>query len=96
MKIVWSPLAIERVTEIAQYITQDNPAASQKWVETIFLKVEQLQSSPASGRIVPEISREDIREIILGNYRIVYRTDPKKISILTIRHGRQILPVDEI
>ncbi len=96
MKIIWSPLAIERVTEIAQYIAQDNPTASQQWVETIFLKVDQLQSSPASGRIVPEISRKEIREIIFGNYRIVYRTEPKNISILTVRHGRQILPVDEI
>ncbi|HMK56606.1 MAG TPA: type II toxin-antitoxin system RelE/ParE family toxin [Dissulfurispiraceae bacterium] len=96
MKIIWSPLAIERVTEIAQYIAQDNPAASQKWVEAIFSKVEQLQSSPASGRIVPEVNRKEIREIIFGNYRIVYRTDPKNISILTVRHGKQILPVDEI
>jgi len=96
MKIIWSPLAIERVTEIAQYIARDNPTAAQKWIETIFSKVELLQSSPASGRIVPEVNRKEIREIIFGNYRIVYRTDPKNISIFTVRHGRQILPVDEI
>lgn len=96
MKIIWSPLAIERITEIARYIAQDNPAAAQNWVETIFAKVEQVQSAPASGRIVPEVNRKEIREIILGNYRIVYRAEPKNISILTVRHGRQILPVDEI
>lgn len=96
MKIIWSPLAIERITEIARYIAQDNPAAAQNWVETIFAKVEQVQSAPASGRIVPEVNRKEIREIIFGNYRIVYRAEPKNISILTVRHGRQILPVDEI
>lgn len=96
MKIIWSPLAIERVTEIARYIAQDNPTASRKWVEMLFSKVEQLQSCPASGRMVPEVSRNGIRELIFGNYRIIYRTDPKIISILTIRHGRQILPTEEI
>lgn len=96
MKIVWSPLVIERVTEIARYIAQDSPAASRKWVETIFSKVEQLQSSPSSGRIVPEINRKDILELIFGNYRIIYRTDKKTISILSVRHGKQILPTDEI
>ncbi|MFA7348964.1 MAG: type II toxin-antitoxin system RelE/ParE family toxin [Desulfurivibrionaceae bacterium] len=46
--------------------------------------------------MVPEVNRKEIREIIFGNYRIVYRTGPENISILTIRHGRHILPVDEI
>ncbi|MBU4176778.1 MAG: type II toxin-antitoxin system RelE/ParE family toxin [Desulfurivibrionaceae bacterium] len=96
MKIIWSPLAIERVTEIARYIAQDNPTAAQKWVEGIFAKIEQVQAAPASGRIVSEVNRKEIREIILGNYRIVYRTGLENISILTVRHGRQILPVDEI
>ncbi len=52
MKIIWSPLAIERISEIAQYIAKDNPSAAKKWVETILSKVEHLQSLPASGRIV--------------------------------------------
>ena len=96
MKIIWSPLAIERITEIARYIAEDNLAAAQKWVEAIFVKVEQVRAAPASGRIVPEVNRKEIREIIFGNYRIVYRMEPENISILTVRHGRQILPVDEI
>ena len=49
-----------------------------------------------SGRIVPEIHREDIRELIYGNYRIIYRLETKKVAILTVRHGKQILPIDEI
>ena len=96
MKIIWSPLAIDRVTEISEYIARDNPSAAAKWVETIFDKVQILESSPESCRIVPEIQREDIRELINGNFRIIYRVEKEKISILTVRHGRQILSVDEI
>jgi len=96
MKTVWSPLAVDRAAEIAEYISLDNPTAAQGWVETVFEKVDVLNSSPESGRIVPEIERKEIREIIFGNYRIIYRVESNSVSILTIRHGKQILPVDEI
>ncbi len=89
MKIIWSPLAIDRAAEIAGYISLDNPAAANKWIEKIFEKVEVLSTSP-------EINSKEIRELIFGNYRIIYRLEKPHISILTIRHDKQILPVDEI
>jgi len=96
MKVVWSPLAIDRAAEIAKYIAQDNIIAAENWVDTVFAKVEQLKSYPESGRIVPEINSLKIKELIYGNYRIIYRIEEKQVSILTIRHGKQILPTDEI
>lgn len=96
MKIVWSPLAVDRASEIADYIAQDKPSAAVNWIDTVFAKVEQLKSSPEIGRIVPEIRNKPFREIIYGNYRIIYRIEKKQISVLTIRHGKQILPVQEI
>ncbi len=96
MKIIWSPLAVERTAEIAEYITIDNPSAAIAWVGKIFEKVDLLKLSPQLGREVPEISRKEIREIIFGNYRIIYRIEKTKISILTVRYGQQILPIDEI
>jgi len=96
MKIIWSPLAIERVSEIAEYIAEDNISASINWINDIFEKIEQLNEFPESGRIIPELNRNNIRDLIFGNYRIVYRIGTKQMSILTIRHMKQILPVDEI
>ena len=96
MNIIWSPLALDRVSEIAGYIAQDKPSAAEKWVKAIFSKVEQLEVSPELGRIVPEIGNSQFRELIYYNYRIIYRIEKTQISILTVRHGRQILPIDEI
>lgn len=96
MKIVWSPLAVERASEIAEYIAQDKPAAAVKWTNVVFSKVERLSSSPEIVRVVPEIKDDHFRELIYGNYRIIYRIEKKQISILTIRHGRQILPIEDI
>jgi len=96
MKIVWSPLAVERASEIAEYIALDKPSAADKWINAVFSKVGQLASSPEIGRIVPEIKNDRFRELIYGNYRIIYRIERKQISILTIRHGKQILPMEDI
>ncbi|MCX5883887.1 MAG: type II toxin-antitoxin system RelE/ParE family toxin, partial [Deltaproteobacteria bacterium] len=87
MNIVWSPLAVDRASEIAGYIAQDKPSAAEKWIKTIFSKVEQLKSDPEIGRIVPEIRNNQFRELIYGNYRVIYRIEAEQISILTIRHG---------
>ncbi|MBA4417668.1 MAG: plasmid stabilization protein [Syntrophus sp. (in: bacteria)] len=96
MKIIWSPLAIDRLSEIATYIAQENPTAAEKWVDTVFRKVEDLQNFPESGMVIPETENKTIRELIYGNYRLIYRLEEKRISVLTVRHGKQVLPVDEI
>jgi len=96
MKIVWSPLAVARASEIVDYIAQDKPMAAEKWIAAVFSKVQQLRSNPEIERIVHEISDLQFRELIYGNYRIICHIEAKRISILTIRHGKQILPIDEI
>lgn len=96
MKIIWSPLAIDRASEIAEYIAVGKPSAADKWINSLFLKVKHMESSPKSGRVVPEIRNDQFRELIYGNYRIIYRVEKKHVSILTIRYGKQILPIYEI
>ena len=39
---------------------------------------------------------ENFREVIFGNYRVIYRVEENQISVLTVRHGKQVLPVEEI
>ncbi len=96
MKIIWSPLALERTGEIVAYIARDNPTAAEKWVEDVFTKVGKLTEFPESGRQLPETRRTNLREIVFGNYRIIYRLREEKIVILTVRYFRQILPAGDI
>lgn len=96
MKIQWSPLALERIEEIGKYIANDNLQAAMLWTEAVFDRVGQLKRFPKSGRMVPEVESPVIREIIYGNYRIIYRIEPKVIRIQTVRHLRQILPDGDI
>jgi plasmid stabilization system protein ParE len=91
MIIIWSPLAPERITEIAFYIAEDKPGASKKWVESVFESVEKLTTYPKLGRIVPEINKDNFREILHGDYRIIYSISGNSIEILTVRDVMQLL-----
>ena len=62
------------------------------WVEKLLLAVEQAADMPFSGRIVPEYRRQELREVIRGNYRIVYRIGDKRIDVLTVFEGHRRFP----
>jgi Plasmid stabilization system protein len=96
MKIVWSPLALERVNEIADYIAENSVEAARVWLMDIFGAVDRLKEFPESGRTVPEVKRPNIRELIFKNYRVIYRIGRKQVAILTVRHSKQRLPLKEI
>ena len=95
MKIIWSPLALERIEEIALYIAEDKPGAAIDWVEGVFDAVERLADFPESGRIVPELGARRIREVVFGAYRIVYSVKDQ-IDILTVRRSNQLLRTSEL
>ena len=94
MKIVWFPLALDRVEDTARYIAEDNPDAAAGWVDDLFATVERLADFPKSGRMVPEVRSPRIRELIFGTYRVIYSVKDQ-IDILTVRRGSQLLRMSE-
>jgi len=88
VKLVWARRAVARAREIAAYIAADRTAAA-KWVDDVFAAVASLKAHPRRGRKVPELNRPEIRELLHGSYRIIYRQDPRRVVVLTIRHGRR-------
>ncbi len=96
MKIIWSPRSKSQLIEFAEYIASDKPEAAHRWLENVFKEVEKLKVFPKSGRKVPELNQDKIREIIFGNYRIIYKIEVEEIIIVSVRHGRQLLDTNEI
>lgn len=91
MTVFWSNLALERVYEIAEYLARSHPARGAAWVEKVFEAVERLEVFPNSGRIVPEIQRADVREIVYQRWRIIYKVKQHRVEVLTIRPSHQPL-----
>jgi plasmid stabilization system protein ParE len=70
--IVWSRLAREDLRHIHQYIAHDSPRYATRVIQDIVGKVEGLKELPRLGRVVPEIGEENIRELGMYSYRIMY------------------------
>lgn len=90
MRIVWSPTARNKIKDILEYISEDNPDAALKLIDDFETKVNKLNGNPESGRIFPETNNASIRELVVHeNYGIIYEIKPEVIKILTVRHFRQ-------
>ena len=96
MKIFWTKEALIRLQEIEEYIARDNPVAAIDYVDKLISVAEKIVDYPEKGRIVPELSLENIRELLFKNYRVVYLVKRNSVDILTIFEGHQLLKKEEI
>ena len=90
-EIKWTEQALDDAESIASYIARDSFFYAQAHAQRIFETVKRLEHFPESGRIVPEINKSEIREIILGNYRIIYRYRNNIVEIITVYHASRLL-----
>jgi toxin ParE1/3/4 len=86
VRVVWSPLADRQVDDAVEYIAHDDAIAALTWLEHRLERVKALSRFPDGGRMVPETQREDIREILVSPYRVMYRRGDERVEIVTIRH----------
>jgi toxin ParE1/3/4 len=93
--IVVTESALTDLEDIEDYISQDSPAIARKFISRIFDKIDQLGTYPESGKPVPEIRNDAIRELLLNKYRIIYYIAPdNKINIIRVVHGTRLLDID--
>jgi plasmid stabilization system protein ParE len=83
-ELTWSPRSVADLEEIRTFIEADSPAWADLTVRRVVAAVERLQQFPDSGRMVPERHSPDLREVISGNFRIVYRRRTTTVEIATV------------
>ena len=87
VKVIWTESAIQDLNDIGDYITQDSERYAALTVERLFNSVDILEEHPNLGKMVPEFENELIRELIRGNYRIVYHIiNDLRIDIVTVHN----------
>jgi toxin ParE1/3/4 len=88
---------MERAYEAAAYIAGDKPEAALRWLNGLFDVTDRLESFPESGRVVPEIGLPEFREVVYRRaYRVIYRIEKTRVSILTVRNFAQLLDTSEL
>ena len=91
VNIIWADVAVEDLQHIFQFIAIDSPKYAQQQVDRIINRVDQLEQFPQSGRVVPEFNNPQIRELIEGQYRIVYQIDQLDVLIARVHHAARPL-----
>lgn len=88
----WTLKAQAALDSIYDYIYQEAPYYAERIVQQIIESVDRLDTFSLSGRVVPEAERDDIREVIFQNYRVIYWVMNKdRIDILTVLHSSRDL-----
>jgi plasmid stabilization system protein ParE len=75
------------VEAVCRDIARDAPRYAELFARRVFQTTDRLVAFPRLGRVVPEIGRDDIREVIVQSYRIIYRLFPEEVELLTVHHG---------
>ena len=97
MKLVWTSVAKRDIQAIYDYISRDSVFYASGYTDKLVNSVERLKEFPYSGRVVPEIGDANVREVIYGNYRLMYHVDEAAgtVSITQISHGAQKFKIHE-
>ncbi len=91
VEVRWTLQASQDLDSIVEFIAKDSSQYARLFVVDVFQAADRIAEFPTSGRTVPELNDPVIREIILGNYRIVYRLKENRVELLTVYHGARLL-----
>ena len=90
----WTIMARERLNTIVEYITRNNPDAAREWAIKLVTRVDALEEFPEMGRVVPEAGRKEIRELIEGDYPIIYRITGKTQQSNMTKKSPPVMKID--
>jgi len=95
VKVFWTDAALGQLESIRDYFARTSPEYAQKLVERLVNRSEKVADFPRSGRMVPEYEIDEVRQVIEGQYRIIYLIKEDQIEILALIHtSRKGLPQD--
>jgi addiction module RelE/StbE family toxin len=87
--VTWSVPARNDLRQVHDYIAKDSKYYARRVVQEIIAKTEKLIEHPKIGRIVPEVSDPNVRELIVYSYRLVYAISANNIEILAVVHAKR-------
>jgi toxin ParE1/3/4 len=95
VKVFWTDAALGQLESIRDYFARTSPEYAQKLVERLVNRSEKVADFPRSGRMAPEYEIDEVRQVIEGQYRIIYLIKEDQIEILALIHtSRKGLPQD--
>lgn len=92
VQIKWLNSSKQDLLDIYSYISLDSKKYAKLQVIKIQNKVKLIKKNILIGKVVVELNRPEIRELIEGNYRVIYRVVSNKlVHIILIHHSSRDL-----
>ena len=91
-RVAWTSIAGTDLEEAWEYIAHDSLMYAATFVQRIREVARSLDDMAERGRVVPELGAPDVRELIVGNYRLVYQVTPTTVYVLRVIHGARQMP----
>jgi plasmid stabilization system protein ParE len=91
--VFWTKSATADLDQLETYIAADSEYHARRFVERVERAVGRLALFPESGRMVPDTKNDRRREIMIGNYRVLYRIQGEQVWVLGVRHDARKLPI---
>lgn len=91
VKVVWTDLAIKDLTSIHENISKDSKFYADRFVKKHINRADQLENHPQPKRIAPKFGKEAIRELIEGNYRIIFQIKVNYAGVVRVHNWAQLL-----
>lgn len=87
----WTAQARADVEALSDYYRTVAASYAEAFEEQLFEATRRLEAFPRSGRMIPEMGEEQLREVLYRNYRIMYYVDEagEDIEILSVLHSAQ-------
>jgi len=92
-QVKWTPQAADDLEAICLFIARDSEQLAAIFADRVLRATDRLARYPRLGRVVPELGIDNIREIIVGSYRVIYRAQQDAVQLLTLHHGARTLDV---
>ena len=89
--VIWTDPAIDDLRSIRDFIESRSPGAARRFCTELYESTTRLRLSPRSGQVVPEFNLEHVREIIFGDYRILYEVAEGACYVMAVIHGSRDL-----
>ena len=89
--IVWTESAWRDLERTADYIAESSPGYASAFVERIRERARSLADLTLRARVVPELADPTVRELLIGNYRLIFEIADNTVYILGLIHGARDL-----
>jgi addiction module RelE/StbE family toxin len=92
VQIEWTRQSVKDLSDIFEYISIDSRKYAKRQIVKLKARTQILKTNPEAGKLVRELPQGGFRELVEGNYRIIYKVlNDERVDILTVHHSARDL-----